>query len=54
VESVSATAGIYDLVAKIRIRTLVKGYENIIQKLEGIEGIEKIQWQSILKEWENI
>lgn len=54
VESVSATAGSYDLVAKIRTRTLGKGYDKIIQKLEEIEGIEKFKWQSVLKEWEEI
>ena len=54
VESVSATAGNYDLVAKIRTRTLGKGYDKIIQKLEEIEGIEKFKWQSVLKEWEEI
>jgi len=52
--SVSALAGKYDMMAKIRIRTLGKGYEKIIRKLEGIEGIYSFNWQSILKEWEDI
>lgn len=54
VDSVSALAGKYDLMAKIRIRTLGKGYERIIRRLEAIPGIEAFNWQSILKEWEEI
>jgi len=52
--AVSALAGKHDLIAKVRIRTLGKGYERIIRRLEGIEGIEEFMWQSILKEWEEI
>jgi len=54
VASVSALAGKYDMVAKIRIRTLGKGYERIIRRLEEIPAIEEFNWQSILKEWEEI
>ncbi len=54
VTAVSALAGKHDVLAKIRIRTLGKGYERIIRKLEGIDGIEKFSWESILKEWEEI
>ena len=54
VSRVTATAGKYDFIVKIRIRTLVKGYEKIIRKLEEIESIEKYKWESVLKEWENI
>lgn len=54
VVSVSVLAGTYDMMAKIRIRTLGKGYEKIIRKLEDIEGISEFNWQSILKEWEDI
>jgi len=54
VASVSALAGKYDMVAKIRIRTLGKGYERIIRRLEDIPAIEEFNWQSILKEWEEI
>jgi len=39
---------------KIRIRTLVKGYEKIIRKLEEIDAIKKYKWESVLKEWEEI
>ncbi|KAA0002996.1 MAG: Lrp/AsnC family transcriptional regulator [Thermoplasmata archaeon] len=54
VDSVAALAGSYDIIAKIRIRTLGKGYERIIRKLEEIDGIWEFKWQSILKEWEEI
>ncbi len=54
VTRVAATAGKYDFMVKIRIRTLVKGYEKIIRKLEGIEAINKYKWESVLKEWEEI
>jgi len=54
VDSVSAVSGKYDLVAKVRIRTLLKGYERIIRKLETIPGIKEFRWNSILKEWENV
>jgi len=52
--AVSALAGKHDIFAKVRIRTLGKGYERVIRRLEGIEGIEKFSWQSVLKEWEEI
>ena len=52
--AVSALAGKHDLIAKVRIRTLGKGYERIVRRIEGIEGIEEFMWQSILKEWEEI
>jgi DNA-binding Lrp family transcriptional regulator len=54
VNRVTATAGRYDFIIKIHIRTLVKGYERIIRKLEGIEEIDEYRWQSVLKEWEEI
>jgi len=54
VTRVTATAGKYDFIIKIRIRTLVKGYEKIIRKLEEIESIKKFKWESVLKEWEDI
>ncbi len=54
VASVSALAGKYDMVAKIRIRTLGKGYERIVRRLEDIPAIKEFNWQSILKEWEEI
>ncbi|RLF29191.1 MAG: hypothetical protein DRN08_05315 [Thermoplasmata archaeon] len=54
VTSVAVTTGQYDFIVKIRTRTLVKGYERIIRRLEGIEGIKDYKWQSILKEWEEI
>jgi len=54
VTRVTATAGKFDFIIKIRIRTLVKGYEKIIRKLEEIEAIKKFKWESVLKEWEDI
>lgn len=54
VTRVTAVAGEYDFIVKIRIRTPVKGYERIIRKIEEIEAIKEYKWQSVLKEWENI
>lgn len=51
---VTAVAGPYDFIIKIRTRTLLKGYEKILRKIESIEGIKEYKWQSVLKEWENI
>jgi len=51
IESVSAVTGNYDLIAKVRIRTLPKGYERIIRKLESIPDIYEFRWYSVLKEW---
>ena len=50
----TAVAGPYDFIVKIRTRTLMKGYEQIIRKIEGIEAIKEFKWQSVLKEWEDI
>ncbi len=54
VTRVTATAGKYDFIVKIRIRTLVKGYEKIIRNIERIEAVDKFKWESVLKEWEDI
>ena len=54
VTRVTACAGPYDFIVKIRTRTLVKGYERIIRKIEDIEAIQDYRWESVLKEWENI
>lgn len=54
VTRVTANAGPYDFIVKIHTRTLVKGYERIIRKIEEIESIQKYKWQSVLKEWENV
>ncbi len=54
VTRVAAVAGPYDFIVKIRTRTLVKGYERIIRKIEGIEAIKEYKWESVLKEWEDI
>jgi len=54
VSRVTAVAGHYDFIIKIRTRTLIKGYERILRKIETIPGIKKFKWQSVLKEWEDI
>ncbi|UCF50705.1 MAG: Lrp/AsnC ligand binding domain-containing protein [Thermoplasmatales archaeon] len=54
VNRVTAVAGDYDFIVKIRTRTLVKGYERILRKIASIEGIKDYKWQSVLKEWEDI
>jgi len=52
--SVSALAGIYDYIAKVKIRALGKGYRLIVRELEKVPGIEDFLWLSILYEWEEI
>jgi DNA-binding Lrp family transcriptional regulator len=54
VNRVTAVAGTYDFIIKIHTRTLVKGYERILRKVESIQGIDDYSWQSVLKEWEDI
>ena len=54
VNRVCAVAGPYDFIIKIRTRTLIKGYERIIKKVENVSGIKEFRWQSVLKEWEDI
>ena len=52
VESVSAVAGDYDYIVKLRIRTLGKTYNIIVREIEKIEGIIQITSLPIIKEWE--
>lgn len=54
VTHVTATAGEYDLIVKIRIRALVKGYEKILKKIENLDSIKQFKWETVLKEWEDI
>jgi len=54
VNRVCAVTGDYDFIIKIRTRTLVKGYERILRKIETIEAIDEYKWQSVLKDWEDI
>jgi len=54
VSRVCVVAGEYDFIIKIKIRTLVKGYEKIIRKIEQIDSIKEYKWESVLKEWEDI
>lgn len=44
----------YDIIAYVRIRTLLKGYTQIIQKIETVHGIKKSKLVTILKEYEKI
>jgi DNA-binding Lrp family transcriptional regulator len=54
VTRVTAIAGKYDYIVKIRTRTLVTGYQRIIRKINAIEAIKKYRWESVLKEWEKL
>ncbi|HDO19516.1 MAG TPA: Lrp/AsnC family transcriptional regulator [Thermoplasmatales archaeon] len=54
IESVAVVTGRYDIIAKVRIRTLLKGYERIIRRLDTVPGVGYFEWHSVLKEWENI
>jgi DNA-binding Lrp family transcriptional regulator len=54
VTHVTVTAGKYDFIVKVSTRTLMKGYERIIKKIEGIEEVKKYHWVSVLKDWEKI
>ncbi len=54
VTHVTVTAGRYDFIVKVSTRTLMKGYERIIRKLDEIDAIKKYHWESVLKEWEKI
>jgi hypothetical protein len=38
----------------VRTRTLGKGYETIVTKINAIDGIKDFHWDSVLKEWENV
>jgi len=51
---VTVTAGKYDIMVKVSTRTLLKGYERIIKKIEEIPEIQKYRWASVLRDWENI
>ncbi len=54
VTHVTITTGEYDFVVKVSTRTLMKGYERIIKKLDEIDEVKKYRWASVLKDWENI
>jgi len=54
VSHVTATAGKYDFIVKVSTRTLVKGYERIIRRIDEIHEVESYKWNSVLKDWENI
>ncbi|MEM0466310.1 MAG: hypothetical protein QXX20_01730 [Candidatus Thermoplasmatota archaeon] len=44
----------HDIIAYVRTRTLLRGYTQIVQKLEKTPGIQKVKFISIIKEWENL
>lgn len=54
VVSVSALAGRYDFIVKIKVRALGKAYRVVVRELERIEGIRDFIWLSTLYEWEEI
>jgi DNA-binding Lrp family transcriptional regulator len=54
VSHVSITSGKYDFIVKVSTRTLMKGYERIIKKLNEIDEIKNYHWESVLKDWEKI
>jgi DNA-binding Lrp family transcriptional regulator len=54
VSHVTITSGKYDFIVKVSTRTLMKGYERIIRKIEEIPEITKYHWESVLKDWEKI
>ena len=54
INRVTAVAGEYDFIIKVHTRTLIKGYERILKKVQEVPGIKEYKWQSVLKEWEDI
>jgi DNA-binding Lrp family transcriptional regulator len=54
VTHVTITTGKHDFVVKVSTRTLMKGYERIIKKLDEIDEVKKYRWASVLKDWEKI
>ncbi|MCX6664730.1 MAG: Lrp/AsnC ligand binding domain-containing protein [Euryarchaeota archaeon] len=54
VSHVTVTAGKYDFIVKVSTRTLVKGYERIIRRIDEIDEVQSYKWNSVLKDWENI
>jgi DNA-binding Lrp family transcriptional regulator len=54
VSHVTITSGKNDFIVKVSTRTLMKGYERIIKKLDEIDEIKKYRWASVLKDWEKI
>ena len=51
---VSALAGKYDFIAKVKLRALGKGYRLVVRGLERLKGITDFVWLSILYEWEEV
>jgi len=51
VESVAVITGKYDLVIVLKTRTMVRGYQSIVDKLEMMPCLDAIISNPILKEW---
>ena len=51
VEKVSALTGKYDLMIILRSRTIGRGYQPIVEKLEKIPCLDNIVSNTIMKEW---
>ncbi|MGQ4833000.1 MAG: Lrp/AsnC ligand binding domain-containing protein [Candidatus Asgardarchaeia archaeon] len=54
VERVSAVAGVYDYIVKVKIRSVAKVYNLLVQKIEKIPEISEITTMTIVKEHEKI
>ncbi len=54
IDSVALVSGEYDIIARIRTRTLGKGYETIITKINSMSEVSTTHWESVLKEWETV
>lgn len=54
IDSVALVSGEYDIIARIRTRTLGKGYETIITKINSMSEVSTLHWDSVLKEWETV
>jgi len=52
VTRISAINGHFDIIMKIQTRTLIKGYERILKRIEHINGIQRYRWESVLKDWD--
>ncbi len=51
VDSVAVITGKYDLVIVLKTRTMVRGYQSIVEKLEKLPCLDVIISNPVLKEW---
>ena len=54
VERVSAVAGVYDYIVKVKIRSIAKVYNLLVRKIEKIPEISEVTTMTIVKEHEKI